>query len=334
MMAGRWKWIGFAAAGLAASAAVLCGLAGVVLCDAALHPPRRPVPANPCARTVQVTARDGVSLRAWLFLPANSNGEAVLVLHGIADSRASQAGMARLFLARGYIVLAPDSRAHGESGGDLATYGLLESDDVHRWVSWLIRDQHPRKVFGMGESLGGAVLIQSLAVEPRFSGIVAECSFSSFERIARDRVAEMLPFSPEIGRLLAAPPVWAGFIYARFRYGLDFRAASPQAAIARANTPVLLIHGLNDTKTPPEHSRILAASNPRTAVLWLVPGAGHTGAFGTAPREFQQRVVGFFEAYQNLPPGSERRMHSGFVPEMKNLDLASFRQNSVVHVQR
>jgi uncharacterized protein len=88
---------------------------------------------------------------------------------------------------------------------------------------------------------------------------------------------------------------------------LDFRAASPEAAIARSATPVLLIHGLDDTQTPPEHSRILAGKNPQSTTLWLVPGAGHTGAFRTAPQEFQDRVLGFFEAYQNLPPGIQAR---------------------------
>jgi pimeloyl-ACP methyl ester carboxylesterase len=253
---------------------------------------------------VQVTARDGIKLRAWLFRPESPDGDAVLILHGIADSRASQAGLARMFLNHGYKVLAPDSRAHGESGGDVATYGLLEADDVHRWVSWLIENQHPRRIFGIGESLGGAVLIQSLAVESRFSGVVAESAFSSFERIARDRVAEELPLPKAIGRLIAAPPVWAGFIYAHFKYGLDFRDASPEAAIARSTTPVMLIHGLADKKTPPEHSRILADANPRTTSLWLVPGAGHTGAFGAAPQEFERRVLSF---YQNLPPGIQVR---------------------------
>jgi pimeloyl-ACP methyl ester carboxylesterase len=70
---------------------------------------------------------------------------------------------------------------------------------------------------------------------------------------------------------------------------------------------VLLIHGLGDRLTPPEHSKILAASNRRWTELWLVPGAGHTGAFATAPVEFENRVLGFLEAYQNLPPGIQAR---------------------------
>lgn len=279
--------------GIVVVGVLLCWFAGVILCEGALHPPRRPVPSNASAREVQVTARDGVVLRAWLFQPEKPNGDAVLILHGIADSRAGQVGLARMFLDHGYAALVPDSRANGESGGSLETYGLLESDDVHRWVSWLIENEHPRHVFGIGQSLGGAVLIESLKVEPRFGAIVADSAFASFERIARDRVAERLPLPPEIGRALAAPPVWAGFLYARLRYELDFRQASPAAALAHSTTPVLLIQGLNDRQTPPIHAEILAASNPRFATLWLVPGAGHTGAFGTAPQEFQNRVLGF-----------------------------------------
>ncbi len=292
-MARRWVW--WCIGAIAVIAVALCALGGVVLCEAALHPPRRLVPPNPAAHTVQVKARDGVVLRAWLFTPEHASGNAVLILHGIADSRASQQGLARMFLRHGYTVLAPDSRAHGESCGDLATYGLLEAEDVHRWVSWLIEDQHPGHVLGLGESLGGAVLIESLPIEPRFSAIVAESAFSSFERIGRERVAEKLPLPAKIGRLLAVPPVWAGFLYARLRYGLDFRSASPVAALARSMTPVLLIHGLSDHLTPPIHSEILAASNRQWTELWLVPGAGHTGAFGTSPREFESRVLNFYQ---------------------------------------
>jgi alpha-beta hydrolase superfamily lysophospholipase len=302
-MARRSKWIAWSAV-LAVLALFVCGLAGVVLCEAALHPARRPVAPTRDASTVQVTAQDGIDLRAWLFRPDRSNGDAVLILHGIADSRGSQLGLARMFLAHGYLVLAPDSRAHGESGGDLATYGLLEADDVHRWVSWLDEQGHPLRVFGLGESLGGAVLIQSLAVEHRLNAIVADSAYSSFERIAQDRVAERLPFPLKIGRILAEPPIWAGFLYARLRYGLDFRKASPEAVIAQSSTPVLLIHGLYDRMTPPEHSEILAARNRRDVTLWLVPGAGHTGAYSVEPVEFERRVLDF---YQNLPPGIQLR---------------------------
>jgi uncharacterized protein len=106
---------------------------------------------------------------------------------------------------------------------------------------------------------------------------------------------------------VAAPPVWAAFLYARLRYGLNFWNASPARALAKSATPILLIHGLSDTKTPPEHSRILASVNPGATTLWLVPGAEHTAAFGIAASEYEARVLGFFAVYQNLPAGIQSR---------------------------
>lgn len=256
---------------------------------------------------MEIAARDGARLVASLYTPARWNGGAVLVLHGISDSRGSEIGFAHLFLSRGYIVLTPDNRAQGESGGDFVTYGVLEADDVHRWVSWLIRERHPNNIYGLGESLGGAVLIESLTVEHRFNAIVAESAFASLARVARDRVAERLPIPRALGRILAAPFVSSAFLYGRLRYGLDLSQASAEAAIAETATPVLLIHGLSDTKTSPENSKILAASDPRSAQLWLVPGARHTGASAAAPREFEERVLDFFAAYQNLPRGIQAR---------------------------
>jgi len=223
------------------------------------------------------------------------------VLHGIADSRAGELGLARMFLASGYAVLLPDLRGHGESGGELVTYGVLESDDLRRWVTWLVGEVHPRHLFGLGESLGGAVLLQELASDRRFDAAVAESSFADFEWIADDRVAQRVP------RLVAVPAVWMGLQYARWEYGLDLRAASPESAMPNITVPVLLIHGTADDRTLPAHSETLAAKNPQYVQLWLVPGAGHTGAFGTAPGEFRKRVLNWFADYQNFPPGIQPR---------------------------
>ena len=63
------------------------------------------------------------------------------------------------------------------------------------------------------------------------------------------------------------------------KYGLDFRAASPEAALARSTTPVLLIHGLDDRLTPPEHSEILGGQQSP-----LRPSCGWCREQGTPAR--------------------------------------------------
>ena len=82
-------------------------------------------------------------------------------------------------------------------------------------------------------------------------------------------------------------------LYARWADGLNLSQVSPVNAIGHVTTPILLIHGLNDSETPPYNSEELAHANPRDP-LWLVPNAGHTGAAAAAPDEFRRRVLAWF----------------------------------------
>jgi dipeptidyl aminopeptidase/acylaminoacyl peptidase len=64
-------------------------------------------------------------------------------------------------------------------------------------------------------------------------------------------------------------------------------------AMAQTHTPILLIHGLEDGRTPYWHSQRLKQANP-AAVLWLVPHADHVSASSTDPAGFRLRVLDWF----------------------------------------
>jgi uncharacterized protein len=117
---------------------------------------------------VQISAFDNTLLRAWYIQPQHNNGDVVILLHGLGDNRLGMQGYAEIFLDRGYSVLMPDARAHGLSGGIYPTYGLLERDDVRRWFEWIEREHHAGCIFGFGESMGAAQLLQALDSEPKF----------------------------------------------------------------------------------------------------------------------------------------------------------------------
>ncbi|MFN0167390.1 MAG: alpha/beta hydrolase [Bryobacteraceae bacterium] len=247
-------------------------------------------------RAVEIQAADGVTLRAWYFSPRTPNHAAVVLLHGVADTRNGEMGHVGYLLERGYSVLVPDSRGHGVSGGDLVTYGLRERDDVRRWADWLYREHPPRALYGLGHSLGAAILIQSLDCEPRFRAIVAESAFSTFRQIAYDRIGRYTGV-PRPARRLFVPLVEPAFWYARWRYTIDFVRVSPAESLRRTRVPVLLIHGTADTETEPHHSRDLHAANPESTELWEVEGARHIHVFARAPAEYVQRVTGWFESH-------------------------------------
>jgi len=296
----------------------VCAAVGMFAAETLLHPPRNleGAKADEVAAAIaashqatltdnSMTAGDGAILRAWTIKPGQWNGDAVMLLHGHTGNRAGMLGYADIMLRHGYAVLLPDARAHGLSGGDMATYGVMEADDVRRWYDWIAQAELPRCIYGLGESMGAAQLLNSLGPnsdgrQTGFCAVVAESSFASFREASYDRLGEKLHGGALVGRTLLRPAVDAGLLYARWRYGVNLEKASPEDAVAQSSVPVLLIHGLKDTNLPPRHSEMILARSRwsgSNVALWEPARAGHTGAASTEPAEFERRVIGWFESH-------------------------------------
>jgi hypothetical protein len=287
---------------------VFSAVAGVFLADGALHPAKRPLTeedraagqnvflkSNAQLTEASITANDGAVLRGWIAKPQHESGNAAILFHGVGDNRLGMIGYAKLLLAHGYTVLLPDARAHGISGGDLATYGLLERNDIHQWADFLTETTHKPCVFGLGESMGAAQLLESLDTNPKLCAVVAESPFASFREIAYDRMGQPFHTGPWLGRTFFRPLVEFALLRAGWRYGLEMGKVSPEDSIVNSYIPVLLIHGNADTNIPLRHSRMIHIRAPQTA-LWEVPHADHCGAMSAAPAEFEQKVLHWFSS--------------------------------------
>jgi hypothetical protein len=106
-----------------------------------------------------------------------------------------------------------------------------------------------------------------------------------------------------MGRTVLRPLVWVGMAYARVRYGVNFWNASPVSVLAKAQTPVLLIHGEDDTNILPWHSVRMHEVDPQSE-LWLVPGAEHCGAVGADRGAFWRKVLAAFNGASGAPAES------------------------------
>jgi uncharacterized protein len=289
---------------------LLCSAAASFLTQTTLHPYRRPLSddvqqqirqaaaeSGAGVQDVEITTFDRTPLSAWYIRPFHPNGDAVILLHGLGDNRLGTVGYAQLLLKYSYSVLMPDARAHGLSGGSITTYGVLERDDIREWFAWIEQSERPACIYGLGESMGAAQLLQAVTVEPNFCAVVAESSFANFREIAYDRMGQQFRVSPWVGRTLLRPVVEMALAYVRFEDRLDLARASPQRAVANTTVPVMLIHGVVDSNIPVYHSRMLKLEN-RNIQLWEVPGADHCGAISVARADFEQRVVGWFRAHK------------------------------------
>jgi len=227
-----------------------------------LHPPHRRVTAEPPPQCHAVTFKgDGVSLQGWRGDATGKHRGTLIYLHGVADNRASGAGVISRFQKRGFDVVAYDSRAHGESGGDACTYGYFEKEDLRRVLDTV----RPGPVILVGSSLGAAVALQLAATDKRVSAVVvAEC-FSDLKTVVTERAPFF--FSPGVIR--------RAIRLAEQQAQFQIESVSPAAAARTIKAPALVIHGAADSDTPPDHSRRIYAALDGPKQLILVQGASH-----------------------------------------------------------
>jgi len=251
---------------LSGGALLLVGVASTQLpaagAAAMLHPFHRKVTQTVPPRCEAVTLKgDGIDLQGWRGEAQGARRGTIIYLHGVADNRVSGLGIIERFTKTGFDVLAYDSRAHGESGGAACTYGFHEKEDLRRVLDTV----KPGPVILIGSSLGGAVSLQTAAIDPRVSAVVAAEVFSDFRTVATERA----PFVFTPGMIEKA------FRLAEEQAHFKVDEVSPVKAAEQIKVPVLLIHGEADTDTPPAHSQRIHDALAGNKRLLLVPGARH-----------------------------------------------------------
>lgn len=287
-----WRNLGCFLVVIAALAAV--GLAVGVSwwqADAFLHPRRAPVVGTPADRgldyrEVAFTTVDGLTLRGW-YLPS-TNGAAILVGHGIGGARSL--GPAEALARHGYGVLAFDWRAHGESDGDLCTFGYHEVRDVEGALAWVQAQPgvDPERIGMLGESMGAVAAIRAAAQLPQIKAVVAASPYADLEEAIRNVwQGTGLPAFPFVPLQIAL---------GELRTGLDLDALQPLSdVVAISPRPILILAGGQDPITGPEAGKRLYAAAGEPKELWFEPEAGHLSFLSSFPKEYETRVVGFFD---------------------------------------
>ena len=121
---------------------------------------------KPKPEAAEVEAADGLVLKGDLYRPETipeGGAPALLLMHQNQSARVGYAIVIPEFVAAGYIVLAVDLRAHGETGG--ARDWVAAQTDTLTWLAWL-REQdgvNDNKVATIGASIGSNLALVGCA---------------------------------------------------------------------------------------------------------------------------------------------------------------------------
>lgn len=220
---------------------------------------------------VHYPAADGMTIPGYLTLPPGvtepSNLPLVVLPHGGPASR-DHLGFdwwAQALASRGYVVLQPNFRgsdglgkAHLEAG--YGEWGRKMQTDLSDGVRWLAGQGwiDPARVCIVGASYGGYAAMAG----PTLDVGVYRCAVSV---AGVSDLRRMVLWESNQGGRRDSPAVryWNRFMGAERLGDRGLDAISPAALADRADAPILLLHGRDDTVVPIEQSRFLATALER-----------------------------------------------------------------------
>jgi len=217
-----------------------------------------------------------------------------LMFHGYRGSaeRDLCGGVQRAF-SLNHNVLLVDQRTSGKSQGKVISFGINESRDCLAWIDFMLQHFGPEvKIILTGISMGASTVLLA-AGEPLpeiVIGVLADCGFSSAEKIIRKVIRQMgLPDK------LAYPFVRLGAILFG---GFDPNSRSAVQAVQRCKVPVIFFHGESDDYVPCEMSRENFQACTSTKRLVTIPGAGHGLCYLVDPEGYLSALREFFGTSQ------------------------------------
>lgn len=244
----------------------------------------------PGSRIVSIRAEDGIPLYA-VYLPGH-NQAGVMLIHGYQSSSKEMLEAARLFNRHGYSVIVPDLRAHGQSGGEVATWGVKEVGDLETLRLWLVQQPeiNPARVGILGNSMGAGLSLLYTAKTDKIAAVVAVSPYDSLENLFSDTISNnpSLPMFPTL------------FLYElsmTLRVGTNLDSISPLHQISRITPrPVFILMGGHDDHLDPQGAYRLSHAAGDAPRVWFEPDGGHCDMITRWPQKYEDRVIGFFDA--------------------------------------
>lgn len=237
-------------------------------CSSLFFYPQKELFENPYLKLVSYedvyfSTSDGLKLHGWYIRAKDKSKGTVIQLHGNAENISTHVNSVLWLTLKGYDVFTFDYRGYGRSDGKTTLDGV--HTDAQAALETIIKlpNINKERIFILGQSLGGAIAVYTVATSPYkkyIKAVIIDSTFSSYRGIAREKLGQFIltwPFQYPLSLLF-------NDYYSPVRW---IKQVSP--------IPILILHGKQDKIVPFHHGDILyrEASSPKD--IWITETEGH-----------------------------------------------------------
>ena len=226
-------------------------------------------------------------------ISSGSGAKWAILFHGYSADGEAMGCMGKHFYERGFCVLMPDARGFGRSQGRYCGMGWHDRLDAVGWIQYLKNHYQEPQIILYGVSMGGATVMMAAGekLPQNVRAIVEDCGYSSIKKELRYDLRKIF-------RLPAFPILNFTSMITSIRAGYSLRKdGSCVKQLAHSHTPIMFIHGEEDTFVPAAMLKEVYRAAPGPKEKFTVKGAGHGMSAWTDPKKYWMNVFGFLERY-------------------------------------
>ncbi len=240
---------------------------------------------------VSITAGDGLKLVGDVFDTDENSHKWLIAIHGYTGKREHMYSYARYYAEKGYNILTPDMRSHGESEGKLIGMGWLDKEDVKLWIDYILDMDPEAEIVLHGVSMGGATVMMTSGEDlpSNVKAIIDDCGYTSVWDEFTDEAKYLFNISQ-------FPILYTASAISKLRAGYSFQEASAIDQVKKTKIPIMFIHGSEDNFVNTEMVFSLYDACPTKKDLLVVDGAGHGQALYLNPDLYFGKVFSFIDS--------------------------------------
>lgn len=287
-------------------------LLGVAFFYFALGPKKREDPKVPCKGSLFERNADNINLingYKWfdeteheeLLIPSHEKGKHLhgqyfagdsekwaIVIHGWTNINREMSSYAMEYYNRGYSVILPDLRGHGNSETKWVSMGWLDRLDIVDWINYIVKNHPNAQIVIHGVSMGAATTMMTTGEKLPENVVCAieDCGFCSVYDIFEDQSRRKYHIPPAISM---PPASFVNFIMNGFR----FKQGSAVKQLEKSKTPTLFMHGDKDDFVLFENLDKVYNACAAEKEKYVIHGAEHAVSSHWFHEEYWNRVDEF-----------------------------------------